>query len=115
MSVAEELRDALAFTGLPMAQTTYTDNAASYLVFNYTTMPDHFADDAPQYERYLIQVHLVTPLALNTTALERQIKRALAAHDFAYPSTVDASDESRQGNAGATRHLVFETEKVAAV
>lgn len=115
MSVAEDLRQALAFAGLPIAYGTYMGAAETYLVFNYTTMPTHFADDAPLHERYLIQVHLFAPLENNTTALERQIKRALADNEFDYPSTVDASDESRQGNAGATRHLVFETEKMVAV
>lgn len=110
-SVAEELRGILEPLGLPVAQTTYTGKEPVYIVFNYATVPEMYADDGPQYERYLIQVHLFAPVAVNTRKTERGIKRALLDAGYQYPSTVDASDDTR-GASGATRHRVFETETV---
>lgn len=104
MSVASDIRSALAATGLTIAKGTYTGTNASYITFNYSTNPDKFAADSPQYELYLIQVHLITPATVNTTSLESQIKALLVAAGYTYPTTIDASEDP------AESHIVFETE-----
>ena len=104
MSAASDLRTTLAPTGLPVAQNDYTGTEAAYITFNFSTVPDLYGDNVPGYERYLIQVHLIAPATQNTTALESQIKTLLAAADYTYPDTTEASDDESE------RHVVFETE-----
>lgn len=79
-----------------------------YFVLNIATMPYDFADDAPDYEKYLIQIHLYAPLSVDITEIVRAVKHTLFGAGFIYPTTEDASDESG-------RHIVFETENVEAI
>ena len=104
MSVASGIKATLAATGLTIAKNNYMGANTSYITFNYSTKPDKFAADDPQYEAYLIHIHLITPVTVNTTAYEAQIKALLVAAGYAYPTTVDASDDP------AENHIVFETE-----
>lgn len=105
MSVNSEIIAALAPLSLPTVPNIYTGTASTYMTFNYNTLPDDFADNEPQHERYLIQVHLVSPVATNTLTLQSSIKTLLLSAGFDYPSTIDASDDTEQ-------HIVFETETV---
>ena len=105
MSTAERLRAALAPLGLPCYQNEYTEHDPVYFVFNISTIPADYADDAPAHERHLIQLHLYAPKSLNTSNLQAQVKQALFGALFLYPSTENASDNDAQ-------HLVFETETV---
>lgn len=91
-----------------VAHSVYQGKEKTYIVFNYNTAPAGFADDAPEYDRYLIQVHLFTPLTGNISSLIRRTKTALTAAGFEYPATFDASDENG-------RHIVFETENIDSV
>ena len=103
MSVASDLRTALASTGYPIEQGLYTGNAATYITFNFSTLPDLYGDNVPGYERYLIQVHLIAPATTDTTTIQATIKALLVAGGFDYPETVNASDDP------AEQHIVFET------
>ena len=109
MSVASDLITALTDTGLSITQNIYTGTNETYIIFNYTTIPDLFASNEPLEERYLIQVHLIALATTNTTAYQKQIKTLLFAAEYDYPSTVQASDDE------AEQHIVFETETVVAV
>lgn len=102
MSVASDLVTALTATGLPIAQMMYAGTASTYITFNCWTVPEHYADDAPRFEMYHVNVHLLAPLTTNTTALQAQIKALLVADGFTYPSTRDVSDDEEQ-------HIVFDT------
>jgi len=104
MSVASDLITALTGTGLPVAQTVYTGIAASYITFAYATEAEEYANDIPYYERYKVQVHLITPATQNTTALEAQIKTLLVGAGFVYPKSADATNDP------TVRHILFETE-----
>lgn len=108
-NIAEEIKSLLDPIGLPVAQTSYTGKADTYIVFNFQIIPSLFADDRPQYNRYLIQVHLYAPITQSTTALEREIVERLFAAGYTWPSRMDASDEERSST-GAARHIVLETE-----
>ena len=108
MSVAEDIRAAVAFTGYPCAQNVYKGEAQEYFVFNLTVLPVDFADDEPQHERYLVMLHLYCPPKQDTTELRKNIKLAVQSAGFCYPSEENASDEQRQ-------HIVFEFEDARGV
>jgi len=103
MSVASEIRTALASTGYPIEQGLYTGGATTYITFNLSTLPDLYGDNEPGFERYLIQIHLIAPATTDTTATQATIKSLLVAGGFDYPSTINASDDP------AEQHIVFET------
>jgi len=103
MSTESTLMTALSATGLPIQQDMYTGTATTYLTFEYWTIPIWVEDDAPKYEQVYIRVHLFAPLALNITTLKKQIKTLLYAGGYAYPETLNLSDENG-------RHIVYDTQ-----
>ena len=108
MSVDELLRKTLLTFGDPVENAVYHGSAKRYYTFNYSTVGDDFADDAPGHERYLTQVHLFAPLSENITARIKATKEALFAAGFTWPETFNASD-------GDGRHIVFECETAEGV
>ncbi|MBQ8129996.1 MAG: hypothetical protein IJ175_07085 [Clostridia bacterium] len=109
MSLASEIRAAVAFTGLPCEQISYDGAEDTYFTFNMFSTPDDFGDDEPGAEVWSIQLHLFAPFTTDTTLLRRQIKTALRAAGFTAPSMVDASESVRVAD-GTEQHLVFEFE-----
>ena len=103
MTVDERLTAALSHLGFDIDNAVGFSKNDTYFTFNYTTLPIAFADDAPHYERYLVQVHFFAPLDMNVSKHKRSIKQALMDAGFTWPSTTDASDEDG-------RHIVFECE-----
>lgn len=103
MSIDSTLKAALSQFGDPVERSVYHGKAKRYYTFNYTTLGECYSDDAPQYERYLIQVHFFAPLNENILVRIRQTKQALFKADFTYPETSDNSDDEG-------RHIVFECE-----
>ena len=101
MSVASEIRAAVAFTGYPCGQNIYTGREPEYFVFNLQTIPADYADAEPQHERVIVQLHWFGKHTTNMTTAQKRIKRAIADAGFTYPALEDASDETAQ-------HLVFE-------
>lgn len=114
MSVASDIAAAIAFTGYPVHQISYDGDAETYFVINMDGIPDNFADDAPQHDRWLVQLHLFAPFTLNTTAIRRQIRNALFEAGCTYPSQVDASENTRATD-GTEQHIVFEFEVTEAI
>ncbi len=109
MSVASDIKAAVAFTGLPCAQVSYDGDADTYFVFNMDAIPDNFADDEAQADRWLVQLHLFAPFKRNTMELRRQIRAAIRDVLGDYPSLVDASEGVRAAD-GTEQHIVFEFE-----
>lgn len=109
MSIASEIIQAVAFTGIPCAQVSYDGDAETYFVFNMDAVPDAFADDEAQADRWLVQLHLFAPFTLNTTALRKQIRLAVRDALGAYPAQIDASEGVRAAD-GTEQHIVFEFE-----
>lgn len=103
MSVDSIIKTALDKFGDPVERAVYHGEAKRYYTFNYTTLGECYSDDAPQYERYLIQVHFFAPLNENILARVEQTKQAMFAADCTYPETYDSSDDEG-------RHIVFECE-----
>lgn len=103
MSIEALLKKTLEQFGDPVENGVYQGKADRYYTFNVSTLGDNYADDAPQHERYLIQVHLFAPLTFNFITRRRQTKQALFGAGFGWPGCTDASDPNG-------RHLVFECE-----
>lgn len=108
MTIAALLKKTLEGLGYPATNAVYTEAADTYFVFNESVFGADFADDAPQLERHLVQVHLFAPLKINVSALCRETKQALFDAGFSWPEIIDVSDKE-------SRHKVFECEIVAAV
>lgn len=105
MSIQAQIISAVAFSGLPCAYEVYDGDATAFLTFNMNSIPANFADDAPQHDRWLIQLHLFAPLTTDTTTLRKQIKAAIFVAGFTYPSQVDATAPD-----DPERHVVFDFE-----
>ena len=102
MSMESNIRAAVEPLGPPCAANIYTGSAETYFVFNYQVIPDNFADNEPQHERYLVQLHLYAPHTQNTESLRKSVRRAIQS-GFARPSELNASDKVNQ-------HYVYEFE-----
>lgn len=109
MSIAEKIREAVAFTGFPCAQVSYNGEEKTYFSFNMDTRPEMFCDDEPDAGVCEVQLHLFAPFTLDTTSLRKKIKRAIFDAGFTYPEMVDASEHIRSGD-GTEQHIVFEFE-----
>lgn len=103
MSLDERLRSLLLQFGYEVQQGVYTGKHEQYITFNYTAVPISFSDDLPEWEKYLIQIHLYCPLAANPNPLIRKIKAALVESDFTYPEIYHDDDNK-------CRHSIIETE-----
>lgn len=102
-SVDKRLKSTLDPLGYEVAKNVYQGTDSTYIVFNYNTIPAHHGDDEPEFERYLIQVHLFAPVSFKAGSVVKQIKSALREAGFIYPTTEPAGDETGQ-------HVVIETE-----
>ncbi len=103
MSVDAKIVAALNPLGFDVENSVSFTKNKTYFAFNYSVIPADFADDAPQHERFLVQVHFFCPLNVNITKQKKIICRALFAAGFTWPEVTDASDENG-------RHIVFECE-----
>lgn len=103
MSINERIKEALSVLEIPVVPKVFQGDDERYIVFNYNTIPVDFADDGPEHERYLIQVHLFCPLGANSLSEMRKIKEALFEAGMTWPDVTDVSDKNGQ-------HLVFECE-----
>ena len=92
----------------PVEADAYEGRRATYLAFNYDTIPANYGDDEPVCELALVQVHLYAPAGKDTRKLRRAVKSALALAGLTWPSCTNASDKEGQ-------HYVFECEYIAAV
>ncbi len=79
-----------------------------YYSFNYSILGADFSDDAPNYQRYLVQVHFFCPRTFDSVQRIAQTQRALFSAGFTWPDVIFASDEDGQ-------HIVFECEGVEVV
>ncbi|MCD8200370.1 MAG: hypothetical protein LUD25_05425 [Coriobacteriaceae bacterium] len=67
-----------------------------YFVFNYDVYPHEFGDDTTPYERYSIQLHYFCPLADDTVAFRKDIRKRIYTADFTWPMETNASDNDGQ-------------------
>lgn len=74
----------------------YDGEADIYCTFNYNEIPVSHGDNAPEAVRYLVQVHLFTPIGTNAATLRRRIKNALLGIGCTYPTATNMSDADGQ-------------------
>lgn len=103
MTVDQRIREALLPFGDPVENGNYLSEESRYYTFNYSTIGDDYADDAPQHERYLVQVHFFAPVNENIAARRKATKRALFEAGFTWPESDSETDAE-------SRHVVFECE-----
>lgn len=114
MSIASRIVNAVSFAGLPCVQVSFNGDADTYFVFNLQAVPSAFADDAPEADIWLIQLHLYAPFTLDTTKLRRKVRNAIHEAGFTYPDMQDASSGIRSTD-GTEQHIVFEFEDATGV
>ena len=104
LTLNQRVIDALAtVTDIPVYFNTYTGNALSYFVFTNNAVPEYFTDNEVMYVVNNVDLHFYCPETLNTTALRKQLKKALQTAGFTYPIETDVSDEHMQ-------HFLYEFE-----
>lgn len=91
----------------PVEADTYEGKGEKYITIAYNSLPDNFADDAPEHERFLITVTLFAPTGEDTVADRKAIKEALVRAGASFPELLNASGKDGQ-------QLVFECEIVLA-
>ena len=107
-NINDAIIEALRPTGIYTTANRKQAKTNVYFVFNYDSTGDNFGDDAPNNERYLIQIHLFCPPDKDTVELIGKVKKLLFENDFTFPEMINDSDEEAQ-------HLIFECEKVVEV
>lgn len=108
MNLGETIVSALNSVGLPIEPGTFTDAHDTYIVYNYDERPVLFADNEPQYIRYLIQIHLVAPPGRYIYDYRASIKQCLIDGGFTYPVIIGGADTTKTG--GGEQHFIFECE-----
>ncbi len=114
MSIESQIITAMAGLSLPCAYDIYEGNATIYTHVQRKQHSRRFCDDAPQHDRWLIQLHLFAPFTTDTTELRKQIKAEILAAGFTYPLQVDVGGKDPDED-GTERHIVFEFEAVEGV
>lgn len=109
MSIESRIVEAVAFTKMPCASPNYDGEEKAFLTFNLDAIASDFADDAPQHDRWLIQLHLFAPVTQNTRKLRKQIRQAIFDAGFTFPDQIDASEAFKKTD-GSEQHIVFEFE-----
>lgn len=114
MTVNEQIIAALSPLGYPVVADLYTGDADTYFTFNYTTRGAGFANDAPGFDAYLIQVHFLCPYTFDYVATTKKVKRLLLAGGFTWPEMINATGDYAEATKEG-RHFVFECEAVEGV
>lgn len=109
MTVNQIILAALAPLGHPVAPDVYAGKERTYFSFNYNALGALYADDRPQYEQYLVQVHLFCPADWDSVSLRKETKHRLFCAGFTWPEETNAGgsygEVKREG-----QHYVFECE-----
>lgn len=108
MSINQKIITTLSGFGDPVSPGIYQGTEERYFTFNFSTIGTDFGDDAPQQEKYLVQVHFFCSLSFNSVGRAKQIKKSLFQNGFTWPTMANASDQDGQ-------HLVFECEAAEGV
>lgn len=103
----KKLKDALDTLGDPVEMGEVI-GGDQYYSFNYTILGADYSDDAPNHQRYLIQVHFYCPRTFDTVQRIRDTQNALFSAGFTWPDVITGSDEDGQ-------HIIFECEGVEGV
>lgn len=111
MNLGEYIVTALSSVGLPIEPGTFTDTHDTYIIYSYDERPTFYADNQPQYTKFLVQVHLIAPPGKYTYGFRKSIKSCLIDSGFTHPVIIGGADVSKTG--GGEQHFIFECEFVA--
>ena len=95
MGVYERVKTVLDTHGYPVETDEYGGGAERYFVVMIDTSPTNFADNSPRHERCSIMVHFIAPRSDDISTMIGEIKSALFAAGFTWPSVVQAGDSQR--------------------
>lgn len=82
------------------------DRPRRRILFNYNTVPDIFGDNAPVFEKYLVQVHYFCPKGENSIADRQKIKMAIFSLTEEWPDETPVQRVSKK--APEEQHYCFE-------
>lgn len=109
MTVNQRIMGALDPLGVPLVPDLYPGKADQYITFNYTTRGASFADDAPQFDVDLVQVHFFCPHDFDSADTRKAVRRRLFEAGFTWPEEINATGDHRE-SAKEGQHYVFECE-----
>lgn len=116
MSVNSKIIAALADEEVGIVEPgIYTGSAETYYTFNFDSMGTNYADDEPNHERYLVQVHFFCPAGTNSLARRKLTKQRLYAAGFSWPSETQVEPGEKSSSSADTdsvlrQHYVYECE-----
>lgn len=107
MSTFEKIVQAIKDFGYPYSPDVYQGKKEDgWFTYNYSTdRGGLYGDDEPGTIVVGVQVHWYLPLHKNFQDLKNQVRRALLAQGFTYPSITVLTEEGEK-----LRHIVFECE-----
>lgn len=112
MTVNQKIIKALEKYGMPVVPDHYNGKEKRYMEFNlYDDTGAVFADETPEFDVVMVQVHLFLPREEDYLHLKKQIRQSLCDAGFCYPDITQIIEpEATKEYPYGIRHLTFETE-----
>lgn len=112
MTINKKIIEALKEYGMPVVSNHYSGTEKRYIEFNlFDDTGEVFADDTPQFDVVMVQVHLFLPREEDCLQLKKQIRNSLLEAGFCYADITENVDpEATEQYPYGIRHLTFETE-----
>lgn len=112
MTINKKIIEALKKYGMPVAPDHYSGKEKRYFEFNlYDDTGAVFADEEPEFDIVIIQVHLFLPREEDYLRLKKQIRNSLCEAGFCYADITEMVEpESTEQYPYGIRHIIFETE-----
>lgn len=112
MTINQKIINALKPYGMPVVPDHYNGKEKRYIEFNLCDDTGTiFADEKPEFDVVLIQVHLFLPREEDYLELKKQIRQSLCEAGFCYADiTQIVEPEPTNECPYGIRHLTFETE-----
>lgn len=112
MTINQKIINALKPYGMPVVPDHYSGKEKRYIEFNlYDDKGEVFADEEPEFDVVLVQVHLFLPREEDYLKIKKQIRRSLQEAGFCYADITEIVEpEATNEYPYGIRHLTFETE-----
>ncbi len=112
MTVNQKIINALKKYGMPIVPDHYTGKEKRYIEFDiYDDRGEIFADETPEFDVTLVQIHLFLPREEDYLSLKKQIRQSLCDAGFCYADITQIIEpEATEQYPYGIRHLTFETE-----
>lgn len=112
MTINQKIINALKPYGMPVVPDHYSGKEKRYIEFNlYDDKGEVFADEEPEFDVVLVEVHLFLPREEDYLEIKKQIRRSLQEAGFCYADIAEIVEpEATNEYPYGIRHLTFETE-----